>query len=266
MEIIESKEFAAKEKLEIVQSERVTSPPEADRCGGRKGVWGGNSARPTNFGRNQFEFFRTHTASMNYKQFFAIIGVFLIAGIFGYFIVRNFNNQANISYNDENTDMKKPTKEYSAILHTEKGDITISLNAKETPITVNNFVTLSKKGFYDNTIFHRVIKGFMIQGGDPKGDGTGGPGYKFDDEPFTGKYLKGTIAMANAGPNTNGSQFFIIHADYPLPKNYVIFGQVTKGLEVVDEIATAPVQPSITGELSSPVNPVKITSIDIKEK
>ena len=209
---------------------------------------------------------------MNYKQFFAIIGVFLVAGVFGYFIVKNFNQQTNLSYNNENTDMKKPTKkaealkEYSAILHTEKGDITVSLNVKETPITVNNFVTLSKKGFYDNTIFHRVIKGFMIQGGDPKGDGTGGPGYKFDDEPFTGKYLKGTIAMANAGPNTNGSQFFIMHADYPLPKNYVIFGQVTKGLEVVDAIATAPVQPSASGELSSPVNPVKIISIDIKEK
>ncbi len=185
---------------------------------------------------------------MNYKQIFAIIGILLIVGVTGFFI------------------MKKQVKKVTAILHTEKGDITISLNAKETPITVNNFVTLSKKGFYDNTIFHRVIKGFMIQGGDPKGDGTGGPGYKFDDESFTGKYLKGTIAMANAGPNTNGSQFFIMHADYPLPKNYVIFGQVTKGLEVVDEIATAPVQPSVTGELSSPVNPVKITSIDIKEK
>lgn len=160
----------------------------------------------------------------------------------------------------------KTVKVVTVIMHTEKGNITLSLNAKETPITVNNFVTLAKKGFYNNTIFHRAIKGFMIQGGDPKGDGTGGPGYKFDDEPFTGEYLRGTIAMANAGPNTNGSQFFIMHEDYPLPKNYVIFGHVTKGLEVVDAIAEAPVQLSPSGEQSSPINPVKITSIDIKGK
>ncbi|PIU73929.1 peptidylprolyl isomerase, partial [Candidatus Roizmanbacteria bacterium CG06_land_8_20_14_3_00_34_14] len=101
----------------------------------------------------------------------------------------------------------------TAVLHTEKGDMTVSLNTNDTPKTVNNFVTLAKKGFYNGTIFHRVIKGFMIQGGDPKGDGTGGPGYKFDDEPFTGEYTRGTIAMANAGPDTNGSQFFIMHAD-----------------------------------------------------
>ena len=183
---------------------------------------------------------------MNYKQIFAIIGVLLIVSVVGFFI------------------MKKTKNTVTAIMHTEKGDLTISLNAKETPITVNNFVTLAKKGFYNNTIFHRTIKGFMIQGGDPTGTGSGGPGYKFDDEPFTGEYLRGTIAMANAGPNTNGSQFFIMHADYPLPKNYVIFGQVTKGLEIIDKIATAPVQLSSSGEQSSPVNPIKITSIDIK--
>ena len=106
----------------------------------------------------------------------------------------------------------------------------------------------------------------MIQGGDPKGDGTGGPGYKFDDEPFTGEYVRGTIAMANAGPNTNGSQFFIMHSDNPLPKNYVIFGKVTSGMEVVDKIAESPVQPSSSGEMSTPVTPVKILTIDIKEK
>ena len=155
------------------------------------------------------------------------------------------------------------TKKYSAILHTEKGDITIILNADETPITVNNFVTLAKKGFYNNTIFHRVIKGFMIQGGDPKGDGTGGPGYTFADEPFTGEYTRGTIAMANAGPNTNGSQFFIMHQDNGLPKNYVIFGKVMAGLSVVDAIAEAPVKASPSGEMSTPVIPVKILSIDI---
>ena len=218
------------------------------------------------------------------KQFLAIIGIFLIAGIFGLFIVKNTNKQttetAKISYNSKSnvlgssTDMKKtkptPTikqsQQYTAVLHTENGDITIALNAKETPITAGNFVTLSKKGFYNNTIFHRVIKGFMIQGGDPTGTGTGGPGYKFNDEPFSGEYTRGTVAMANAGPNTNGSQFFIMQADNALPKNYVIFGKVTGGIEVVDAIANAPVQQGASGEPSSPVNPVKITSVDIKEQ
>lgn len=157
-------------------------------------------------------------------------------------------------------------KTYTAILHTTEGNIEVSLNAKQTPITVNNFVTLAKKNFYDKTIFHRVLKGFMIQGGDPTGTGSGGPGYKFDDEPFEGEYTRGTLAMANAGPNTNGSQFFIMHGDVPLQKDYVIFGKVTKGMEVVDKIATAKVTNNEMGEPSKPVNPVKITSIDILEK
>ena len=157
-------------------------------------------------------------------------------------------------------------KTYTAKMKTSAGEIEIQLNAKATPITVNNFVTLAKKNFYDNTIFHRVIKGFMIQGGDPKGDGTGGPGYKFDDEPFTGEYLRGTIAMANAGPNTNGSQFFIMHADYPLPPNYIIFGKVIKGLDVVDKIATAPVTASAMGEDSTPVTPVVVRGVEIVEE
>ncbi len=156
-------------------------------------------------------------------------------------------------------------KKYTAILRTTLGDITVNLNAKETPITVNNFVNLAQNNFYNTTIFHRVINGFMIQGGDPKGDGTGDPGYRFDDEPFSGEYTRGTIAMANAGPNTTGSQFFIMHASYPLPKNYVIFGSVVSGLDVVDKIATAPVQ-SNGSEMSSPVNPVIVTALDIKEE
>ena len=158
------------------------------------------------------------------------------------------------------------TKKYSAVLKTTVGEVTVELNAAKTPITVNNFVSLSRSGFYNNTIFHRVIKGFMIQGGDPKGDGTGGPGYKFDDETFDGEYSRGTIAMANAGPNTNGSQFFIMHQDYKLSKNYVIFGNVVKGLEVVDKIAMAEVTASSTVEPSKPVTPVKITSVEILEQ
>jgi peptidylprolyl isomerase len=154
---------------------------------------------------------------------------------------------------------------YSVVLKTTEGDIKLVLNGKDTPITAGNFAKLAKEGFYNNTIFHRVIKGFMIQGGDPKGDGTGGPGYKFNDEPFTGEYTRGTIAMANAGPNTNGSQFFIMHQDYDLQKNYVIFGKVVEGLEVVDKIATAPTSRSAMGENSKPVTPVKILSVEVTE-
>ncbi len=189
-------------------------------------------------------------------------------------LIKDNINSTNTTQNNmpanANQDTGKPTEKSietaNAILHTTAGDITIALNIKETPITANNFITLSQKNFYDNTIFHRVIKGFMIQGGDPKGDGTGGPGYQFDDEPFTGEYARGTVAMANAGPNTNGSQFFIMHADYPLPKNYVIFGHVVKGMDTVDKIANAEVTGSGFGEQSRPVNPVVVKSVEIVEK
>ena len=157
-------------------------------------------------------------------------------------------------------------KKYSATLKTSVGEIVIDFTAAATPITVNNFVSLAEKHFYDKTIFHRVIKGFMIQGGDPKGDGTGGPGYRFDDESFKGEYTRGAVAMANAGPNTNGSQFFIMHGDVALPKNYVIFGHVVKGIEIVDAIAAAPVTESVSGEPSQPVTPVVVKAVEISEK
>lgn len=151
-------------------------------------------------------------------------------------------------------------KSYTAILHTSAGDITLALS-KETPITTNNFVFLAQNKFYDGVIFHRVIPDFMIQGGDPTGTGSGGPGYRFADEPFTGEYKRGTLAMANAGPNTNGSQFFIMHADYALPSDYVIFGTTTSGLEVVDKIATAQ-----KGANDRPVAPITIQSVEIIAK
>jgi peptidylprolyl isomerase len=157
-------------------------------------------------------------------------------------------------------------KQYTATLHTSAGDIVIALNHGQTPNTVKNFVDLARKNFYDQTIFHRVIKGFMIQGGDPKGDGTGGPGYQFDDEPFTGEYTRGTVAMANAGPNTNGSQFFIMHATQALPKNYVIFGSVVSGMDVVDAIANSPVSLSPFGEPSVPNTPTVVKSVEVVEK
>jgi len=179
--------------------------------------------------------------------------------------------QSTITMNQESQNLNlppmqiDPNKKYQAILATDLGEITIDLFADKTPITVNNFVYLTKKGFYDGTIFHRVIEDFMIQGGDPKGNGTGGPGYKFDDEPFKGKYERGVVAMANSGPNTNGSQFFILHQDYALPPSYVIFGEVSQGIEVVDQIATAPTAASSTGEPSKPVAPVNVVKAKIIE-
>ena len=156
-----------------------------------------------------------------------------------------------------------PQKITSATITTNKGVIEVTFSTS-TPNTIINFANLASSGFYTGTRFHRVIKDFMIQGGDPKGNGTGGPGYTFEDEPFEGKYTRGTVAMANAGPDTNGSQFFIMHADYDLPPNYTIFGKVTEGIEVVDKIAEAPTVPG--GEGSTPVNPVKVTTAEIIEE
>lgn len=158
-----------------------------------------------------------------------------------------------------------PEKKYFVTLNTSVGDIKLELNSAQTPITVNNFVNLAQSGFYDGTVFHRIIKGFMIQGGDPKGDGTGGPGYTFNDESFEGEYTRGTLAMANSGANTNGSQFFIMHEDNELPKNYVIFGKVVEGIDVVDKIAEADVESNSFGELSKPVTPVNIISTEVAE-
>ena len=131
---------------------------------------------------------------------------------------------------------------------TAKGDIVFQLFDQDAPKTVSNFVYLTKGGFYDGLTFHRREEGFVIQGGDPNGDGTGGPGYQFEDEKVTRKYDRGIVAMANAGPNTNGSQFFIMLANYPLPPQYTIFGQVTSGMDVVDKIAVGDVMTQVTVE------------------
>lgn len=155
----------------------------------------------------------------------------------------------------------------SATIKTDKGEIEIEFYTKDAPNTVANFVKLAQKGFYDGIIFHRVIKGFMIQGGDPTGTGMGGPGYKFADEldpttpSYQAGYKKGVVAMANSGPDTNGSQFFIMLEDYPLPNNYTIFGKVTKGQDVVDEIGNTQ-----TDSNDRPLTPIKMTSITIAGK
>jgi peptidyl-prolyl cis-trans isomerase B (cyclophilin B) len=132
-----------------------------------------------------------------------------------------------------------PGKNYSATLETSRGTILVDLFAKDAPKTVNNFVFLAREGFYDGTVFHRVIENFMIQGGDPTGTGTGGPGYRFEDETkgSPNKHQKGSLSMANAGPNTNGSQFFITHVvtDW-LNGKHTVFGKVRSGQEVVDSV------------------------------
>ncbi|HZW84128.1 MAG TPA: peptidylprolyl isomerase [Candidatus Deferrimicrobium sp.] len=164
-----------------------------------------------------------------------------------------------------------PQKQYHATIQTNQGDIGIKLFASESPKTVNNFVFLAKEKFYDGIKFHRIIKDFMIQTGDPKGNGTGGPGYKFEDElPTKHNYVPGIVAMANAGPNTNGSQFFIGSGDKvknldKMP-NYTIFGQVDSGMDVVQKIASVEVTAGPSGEQSTPVQEVLIKGIIIEEK
>jgi cyclophilin family peptidyl-prolyl cis-trans isomerase len=155
-----------------------------------------------------------------------------------------------------------PKKSYSAILDTDQGKITLKLFADKTPITVNNFVFLARQGFYNGTIFHRVISDFMAQGGDPTGTGTGGPGYRFKDEFISSLRhdRAGILSMANAGPNTNGSQFFITHLATPwLDNKHSIFGQVTEGMQVL--LSIPPRDPS---KRDSPS--VKIKSVTILEQ
>jgi peptidylprolyl isomerase len=156
-----------------------------------------------------------------------------------------------------------PSKRYSATMETSLGTLVIALDPIAAPKTVNNFVFLARYHYYDGIIFHRVIKGFVAQGGDPTGTGRGGPGYRFEDElPAAGRYEIGSLAMANAGPNTNGSQFFIISgpSGVGLPPNYSLFGKVVKGLDVVEAI-----QNVRTGSGDKPVEDVVINSVMVTE-
>jgi cyclophilin family peptidyl-prolyl cis-trans isomerase len=163
-------------------------------------------------------------------------------------------------------------KTYELVMHTNMGDFTITLLPKEAPLAANNFLFLASQHFYDGVKFHRIVAGFMIQGGDPTGTGTGGPGYGFAIEtPKNEDYVKGIVAMANTGqPDSNGSQFFIMLGDYSggkLPKNYSIFGKVTSGMAVVDKIGAVPTaaNPNMNGEQSLPLKDVRIISTEVKE-
>lgn len=206
-----------------------------------------------------------------------IVVVLLILGYVGYTQIKSSDSEV-VLYGEDDSLVLESEEEVlennsqnletmtSVTLKTSKGDIELELYPDLAPKAVDNFTKLASEDFYDEVIFHRVIKDFMIQGGDPTGTGTGGPGYTFEDE-FDGShpeaqkgYVRGTLAMANAGPNTNGSQFFIMHKDYALPYSYTIFGRVTEGMDVVDQIANVE-----TGAGDKPVEDVVIEDVELGE-
>jgi len=191
-------------------------------------------------------------------------------------VLKGLNAQQQVSNNESKGSQKmdkskmpiptqviNPEKKYTAVFNTNMGSFKVSLYAKTTPLTVNNFVYLAKNKFYDGLIFHRIIADFMIQGGDPLGNGTGGPGYRFQDEKSDKKIVKGSLAMANSGPNTNGSQFFIVTAkETPyLDGKHTNFGEVISGLDVVEKIGVVK-----TGANDKPVSDVILNSVEIIEE
>jgi|SRR3989344_1428769 len=208
---------------------------------------------------------------MNTKKIFMITGVIALAAAASYGLYRLTGGgslRADSEAAERATATVVTTNSSSMVtIQTNHGVIQFETYDADAPKTVENFLKLSEQGFYNNLTFHRIIKGFMIQGGDPNGSGTGGPGYTFEDElnPETGSYKagykKGVVAMANAGPNTNGSQFFIMLEDYPLPHNYTIFGNVVKGQEVVDAIGGM-----ATDANDKPTSPVVIERVTVEKK
>lgn len=195
---------------------------------------------------------------MNNFWLIVIIIIFVIGA--GFVLVRSGDN-ANINTVEEATQSANLSGKYTEFpgelpekeltgknisIETSKGIIEFELFGKDAPKAVSNFIFLTNEGYYNGLTFHRRDEGFVIQGGDPSGDGSGGPGYRFEDETVTKNYDKGIVAMANAGPNTNGSQFFIMLADNDtLPKNFTIFGKVTKGIDVVDKIQVGDVMDKV---------------------
>lgn len=198
----------------------------------------------------------------NIATFSFVIFAIIVAIILGVVAFFNQSKTADTQINVNNSTEKNMS--HIITIKTNMGEIKFETYDADAPNTVKNFITLAEKGFYNGVIFHRVIPGFMIQGGDPLGTGTGGPGYSFADElnpntdSYKAGYKKGVVAMANAGPNTNGSQFFIMVADYPLPNNYTIFGKVISGQEVADAISKVK-----TGAGDKPISEVKMESVAV---
>lgn len=201
-----------------------------------------------------------------------IIILIIVLGLGIYFYLNWNKNNTLVTTNTltetnstQNTNTNAMTNQIITI-ETSAGNIELELYPKDAPLAVENFTKLAEAGFYNDVIFHRVIKDFMIQGGDPTGTGRGGPGYTFADElnsetdSYKNGYKRGTLAMANAGPNTNGSQFFIMHKDQELPHLYTIFGKVLTGIETVDKIAGSTVDGN-----DKPTETIKINKITIKK-
>jgi cyclophilin family peptidyl-prolyl cis-trans isomerase len=164
----------------------------------------------------------------------------------------------------------KPGVRYEAVIDTTEGQFKIELLGEQAPKTVNNFVALARDGYFDGIVFHRIIREFMVQTGDPTGTGMGGPGYRFEDElPPALDYESGVVAMANAGPNTNGSQFFVCTGEQSKhlnnQPNYTVFGRVNEGMDTVLAIAATPVGMSNSGERSHPTKEVKMNSVQVEE-
>ncbi len=203
------------------------------------------------------------------KTTLVIVGI-AIFGIVGSSFILSINNNEDYNKEAEEDYVIKNNEEeymdYRIVLKTAKGNIEFETYSKDAPNTVNNFIKLAEDGFYNGVIFHRVIDGFMVQGGDPTGTGMGGPGYSFEDEIdpnsdlYKEGYKKGVVAMANAGPDTQGSQFFIMVEDYNLPPAYTIFGKVISGQDVADEISIAERDSN-----DKPFNDIIIESITIEE-
>lgn len=208
---------------------------------------------------------------MNTKNIFMITGVIAVAAVVSYGLYRLTGGGALRADSDTaeraTASVSGGNGSHIVALMTNHGVIQFETYDTDAPTTAENFLKLSEQGFYNNLTFHRIIKGFMIQGGDPSGNGTSGPGYTFADElnpetaSYKAGYKKGVVAMANAGPNTNGSQFFIMLEDYPLPHNYTIFGKVIKGQEVVDAIGNVETDTS-----DKPASPVVIERVTVEEK
>ena len=202
---------------------------------------------------------------MNANHWKIVGGVAVVAVVgFGFYQFGS-KNSTSMNTTDSTASVASASSAHRVTLKTNYGEIQFETYDADAPKTVENFITLANKKFYDNLTFHRIAKGFVIQGGDPSGNGTGGPGYTFEDElnpetvSYKAGYQKGVVAMANAGPNTNGSQFFILLENYPLPHNYTIFGKVVRGQDVVDTIGQVAVDGS-----DKPLSPVVMERVTVE--
>jgi len=196
----------------------------------------------------------------------------LLASLLGVLLVAGCGPKSTVTGNPKVPTGAKSSGGAHAVIETEKGAIEVEFLATDSPKAVENFRLLAEHNYYDGLTFHRIVKGFMLQGGDPAGNGSGGEsawgGFFADDinrdsALYRGGYKRGMVAMANSGPDTNGSQFFIMHQDYPLPPNYVIFAKVIRGIEVVDELAATPTRMGRDGGMSEPLTPPVIKKVTI---